>query len=207
MRIVGLDVSRSLAEIAYLENGTLHAGGRTGLRRDELERFAEKLRATDHAVLEATGNTAAIVNVLRRHVAYVAIANPLQVRLFAEARVKTDKIDAAVLAVCKRLSAGSMDAGRTHAGVASANLASFTAGAAAHAAEERDSRGPGRVSDRAMPCHRSVRQEGACVARRSTASDRPEALVQSVHAGRGLHEHVLDVGEFRESSLGNRVAA
>lgn len=49
-------------------------------------------------VLEATGNTAAIVNVRRRHVARVAIANPLQVRLITEARVKTDKIDAAVLA-------------------------------------------------------------------------------------------------------------
>ncbi|MDN7535664.1 hypothetical protein QZM30_37225 [Burkholderia orbicola] len=45
-----------MAEIAYLEDGTLHAGGRTGLRRDELERFAVKLRATDHVVLEATGN-------------------------------------------------------------------------------------------------------------------------------------------------------
>nr|WP_321912006.1 hypothetical protein [Burkholderia cepacia] len=61
-------------------------GGRTGLRRDELERFAEKLRATDHVALEATGNTATIVNVLRWHVTRVAIANPLQVRLIAEAR-------------------------------------------------------------------------------------------------------------------------
>ena len=90
--------TRSVAEVAYLEHGTLHAGGRTGLRRDELERFAAKLRATDHVVLEATGNAAAIVNVLRAHVAYVATANPLQVRLIAEARVKTDKIDDAVLA-------------------------------------------------------------------------------------------------------------
>ncbi|WP_367190241.1 transposase [Burkholderia sp. Ed8] len=95
---MGFDVSRSVAEIAYLEDCKRHAGGRTGLRSDELERFAEKLRATDHVVLEATGNTAAIVNVLRRHVARVAIANSLQVRLIAEARVKTDKIDAAVLA-------------------------------------------------------------------------------------------------------------
>jgi len=98
MRIVGLDVSRSVAELAYLEDGVLHAGGRAGLRRDELERFAAGLRCTDHVVLEATGNTAAIVNVLRPHVARVAIANPLLVRLIAEARVKTDKIDAAVLA-------------------------------------------------------------------------------------------------------------
>ena len=98
MRIVGLDVSRSVAEVAYLEDGVLRAGGRTGLRRDELECFAARLRPTDHVVLEATGNTAAIVNVLRHHVARVAIANPLKVRLIAEARVKTDKIDAAVLA-------------------------------------------------------------------------------------------------------------
>ncbi|CAB3630108.1 Transposase [Achromobacter xylosoxidans] len=98
MRIVGLDVSRSVAEIAYLEDGVLRAGGRAGLRRDELERFAAKLHKSDHVVLEATGNIAAIVNVLRPHVARVAIANPLQVRLIAEARVKTDKIDAAVLA-------------------------------------------------------------------------------------------------------------
>jgi transposase len=54
------------------------------------------LRTTGHVVLEATGNAAIIVNVLRPHVAYVAIANPLRVRLIAEARVKTDRIDAAV---------------------------------------------------------------------------------------------------------------
>ncbi|MGF6608974.1 transposase [Paraburkholderia sp. WSM4175] len=98
MRIVGLDVSRSVAEIAYLEDGVLRAGGRAGLRRDELERFAARPRPDDHVVLEATGNTAAIVNVLRAHVGQVIVANPLQVRLIAEARVKTDKIDAAILA-------------------------------------------------------------------------------------------------------------
>nr|WP_284503626.1 MULTISPECIES: IS110 family transposase [unclassified Caballeronia] len=98
MRIVRLDVSRSVAEIAYLEDGVLRTGGRAGLRREELKRFAASLRSTDHVVLEATGNTAAIVSVLRPHVARVAIANPLLVRLIAEARVKTEKIDAAVLA-------------------------------------------------------------------------------------------------------------
>lgn len=36
MRVIGLDVSRSVAEIAYLDNGLLRAGGRVGLRRDEL---------------------------------------------------------------------------------------------------------------------------------------------------------------------------
>ncbi|MDN7802080.1 hypothetical protein [Burkholderia gladioli] len=56
------------------------------------------MRSTDHVVLEAAGNTAAIVNVLRPNVARVAIADPLLGRLIAKARVKTDKIDATVLA-------------------------------------------------------------------------------------------------------------
>jgi transposase len=49
-------------------------------------------------VLEATGNTAAIVRSLKPFVARVVIANPLQVRAIARARVKTDKIDAGILA-------------------------------------------------------------------------------------------------------------
>lgn len=98
MRVIGLDVSRTVGEIAYLEDGVLRQGGRVVLRHDALERFAQGLRASDEVVLEATGNTAAIVMALKPHVAKVVIANPLQVRLIAEARVKTDKIDAAILA-------------------------------------------------------------------------------------------------------------
>ena len=99
MRVVGLDVSRTVAEIAYLEDGEVKSGGRVELVHAVLTRWAAtQLRATDHVVLEATGNTAAVVNAVRPHVARVVVANPFQVRLIAEARVKTDKIDAAVLA-------------------------------------------------------------------------------------------------------------
>ncbi len=49
-------------------------------------------------MLEATGDTAAIVAALQPAVQRVVIANLLQVRLIAEARVKGDKIDAAILA-------------------------------------------------------------------------------------------------------------
>ena len=98
MRVVGLDVSRTVAEIAYLEDGRVRAGGRVTLERAALAQYANRLRPTDHVVLEATGNAAAIIAALKSHVARVVIANPLQVRLIAEARVKTDKIDAAVLA-------------------------------------------------------------------------------------------------------------
>jgi transposase len=98
MRVVGVDVSRTVAEIAYLEHGHVHSGGRVGAERDSLQRFAKRLRATDHVVLEATGNTAAITETLKPFVDRVVVANPLQVRLIAEVRIKTDKIDAAVLA-------------------------------------------------------------------------------------------------------------
>jgi transposase len=99
MRVVGLDVSRTVAEIAYLENGEVKSGGRVELVHTGLTRWAAtQLRPTDHVVLEATGNTTAVVNAVRSHVARVVVANPFQVRLIADARVKTDKIDAAVLA-------------------------------------------------------------------------------------------------------------
>jgi transposase len=98
MRVIGLDVSRSVAEVAYLQDGLIRAGGRILLKRPELEQFARSLGANDHVVLEATGNTAAIVSELKSYAGRVIVANPLQVRLIAEARIKTDKIDAAILA-------------------------------------------------------------------------------------------------------------
>jgi transposase len=60
--------------------------------------LARKLKPDDEIVIEATGNTSAIVRVLLPFVGRVAIANPILVRAIAWAKVKTDKIDAAVLA-------------------------------------------------------------------------------------------------------------
>ena len=49
-------------------------------------------------MVEATGNAMAVVRVLGPYVARVIVANPLQVKAIAHARIKTDKIDAGVLA-------------------------------------------------------------------------------------------------------------
>ena len=98
MRVIGLDVHRSFAQVAELENGVLRQYGRVDLVRDNVLAFARTLRADDEVVLEATGNTMAIVRLLKPHVGRVVIANPLQVRVIAEAKVKTDRIDAAALA-------------------------------------------------------------------------------------------------------------
>src|SRR5262249_3266432 len=52
----------------------------------------------DEVVVEATGNAMAVVRMLSPYVARVIVANPLQVKAIAHAHVKTDKIDAGVLA-------------------------------------------------------------------------------------------------------------
>lgn len=66
MRVIGLDVHRSFAQVAVLENGVLRQGGRVDLVRDKLVAFARTLRPDDEVVLEATGNTMAIVRLLTR---------------------------------------------------------------------------------------------------------------------------------------------
>lgn len=98
MRVIGLDIHRVFAEAVALEGGGLIRLGRIERRRDRLTAFARSLTHEDHVVVEATGNAAAVVAVLRPHAGRVVIANPQQVRLIAPAKIKTDRIDAAVLA-------------------------------------------------------------------------------------------------------------
>lgn len=98
MRTIGMDIHRSFAQVAFLEGGVIKDERRLELTRDAVLAFAQTLRPDDEVVLEATGNTAAVVRLVRPHVGKVAIANPVQLRAIAYARVKTDKIDAAMLA-------------------------------------------------------------------------------------------------------------
>jgi transposase len=60
--------------------------------------FAKRMGQEAEVVIEATGNTMAVANLIAPHVKRVLIANPLQVRAIAHAKVKTDKIDALTLA-------------------------------------------------------------------------------------------------------------
>ena len=72
---------------------------RFALNRRTLEQFATKvLRPTDHVALEATTNCWAVADVLRPHVAKVVVSNPMATKAIAQAKVKTDKVDAYVLA-------------------------------------------------------------------------------------------------------------
>ena len=98
MRSIGMDVHRSFAQVAIHEDGITAKSFRLELEHDTVVAFGKDLRVDDEVVLEATGNTAAIVRLLTPFVARVVIANPMQVKAIAHARVKTDKVDAAILA-------------------------------------------------------------------------------------------------------------
>lgn len=98
MRSIGMDVHRSFAQVAVFDRGKVTVEFRVELEHDAVVAFGQKLRKDDEVILEATGNTSAIVRLLTPFVARVVIANPLQVKAIAHARVKTDKVDAKILA-------------------------------------------------------------------------------------------------------------
>ena len=72
--------------------------GQVATTPEALRLFAESLGPSDEVALEATGNTHAIARLLERRVARVVVSNPAKTRAIAEAKVKTDKVDAEVLA-------------------------------------------------------------------------------------------------------------
>ena len=98
MKIVGMDIHRSFAQVAILQDGKITKQVRVELTHEPLVAFAKTLSLEDEVVIEVTGNSAAVERLMRPHVKRVVVANPRLVRAIAYARVKTDKIDAATLA-------------------------------------------------------------------------------------------------------------
>lgn len=96
MRTVALDVHKRFAEIAVHEDGGLRRLGR--IETGQLRAFAESLGPADHVVLESTSMTWAIAELLSEHAGRVTVSNPMRTRAIASAKVKTDKVDARVLA-------------------------------------------------------------------------------------------------------------
>jgi transposase len=97
-RVIGMDIHRTFAEVVFWDSGQLRPAGRIDMTRAGLEGSGRRLNKEDEVVVEATGNAMAVVRALEPHVARVIVANPLQVEAIAYAHVKTDKIDAGVLA-------------------------------------------------------------------------------------------------------------
>jgi transposase len=97
-RCIGLDVHRDFAQVAIWQDGLVRQAGRIAATPEALRLFADSLAPSDEVALEATGNTHAIVRLLEGRVARVVVSNPQKTRAIAEAKVKTDKVDAAILA-------------------------------------------------------------------------------------------------------------
>jgi len=62
-----------------------------------------RLTREDHVVVEATTNCWAVVRALQPHVGRMIVSNPMATKAIAKAKVKTDKVDASVLAHLLRL--------------------------------------------------------------------------------------------------------
>ena len=97
-RCIGLDVHREFAQVAIWQGGAVTQAGTFATTPEGVREFAAGLGPGDEVALEATGNTWAIAAVLASRAGRVVVSNPAKTRAIAEAKVKTDKVDAAILA-------------------------------------------------------------------------------------------------------------
>jgi transposase len=100
VRFVGLDVHKRQVTACLVDaQGRKLRSSTFELTRSRLEHFARRvLRPGDQVALEATTNCWAVAGVLRPHVARVVVSNPMATKAIALSKVKTDKVDAHVLA-------------------------------------------------------------------------------------------------------------
>lgn len=100
----GLDVHKDFFQVCALaEDGQTRRDFRVGGNAEAIEAFGQRLARSDQVVLEATFHSWAIVQILRRYVDRVVVADPSQLKAIANARIKTDKVDAHILAQLLRM--------------------------------------------------------------------------------------------------------
>lgn len=98
-RVIGLDISKHSAEVAVLQPGSgelkrWHFAAEPA----SIRAFADRLGPGDRVALESCTNAFAFHRLLCQHAGQVVVSNPLKTRVIAEAKVKTDKVDAEILA-------------------------------------------------------------------------------------------------------------
>jgi len=97
VRAIGLDVHRDFCEVAICEEGKVRSAGRVESSPEALGALAASLGADDRVALEVTGGAWAIVAILEPQVAKVIVVSPGDTGI-AQARAKTDRLDAQTLA-------------------------------------------------------------------------------------------------------------
>jgi transposase len=104
MPFAGLDLHKKMVEAVIVDDtGRLLRNDRFPATRAALESFARRHLAGCAVALEATVNTWPVAALLEPLVAEVVVSNPMRTRAIAEAKIKTDRVDAAVLAHLLRL--------------------------------------------------------------------------------------------------------
>lgn len=106
-KFIALDLHKKFTEACILlADGSVLVRLRFPTTRDALIAFAQQQHLSpteDLLVVECTFNTWPVVETLTRFVKEVIVSNPLRTRAIAEAKIKTDKVDAFVLATLLRL--------------------------------------------------------------------------------------------------------
>lgn len=96
---IGVDYHKSYSHLVVQDSaGKTLRSGRVKNDRQSLGSFLERYRENSHAVVEATRNWMVMYDWLDDICDDVVLAHPLKVKAIADARIKTDKIDATVLA-------------------------------------------------------------------------------------------------------------
>lgn len=98
IRYVGLDVHKEFCQACVIDDsGRVLSNERFSSTQEELNRFLDGFKRAKF-VLESTGIWEFIYEGIEKRGFEAVLAHPLKVRAIAEARVKTDKVDAEILA-------------------------------------------------------------------------------------------------------------
>ena len=94
---LGVDLHKDFCQIAVLKKGKSIEQHRVPTARRPLRDFLSSLKGRKRLVVEACGNWYFFYQCVADMVERFTLAHPLQVKAIASARIKTDRIDAAIL--------------------------------------------------------------------------------------------------------------
>ena len=103
-RFIGLDLAKKETQMICLDStGKRIASCRFASTNQKFSQLAGELTPDDCLAMEVTTNTFTIARILQPSGARITISDPIKTRVIAEAKIKTDKIDARVLAELDRV--------------------------------------------------------------------------------------------------------
>jgi transposase len=98
----GLDLAKKVSQLAILSSeGKQLANFRFDTTRDALLEIAQHLRAADTIAVEVSTSANAVTSLFKLN--SQLLSNPMETKLIAHGRTKTDKVDARVLAELSRV--------------------------------------------------------------------------------------------------------